>query len=149
MAEFIFRKMCSEDPVLKKYDISIASAATSREEIGNDVYPYAKAKLREKGIPSEKRRARQITADDYREYDFLIGMDDANIRNMCRFFNEERRTDDIVNRYRQGLKVYCLSEFYGSRKGIADPWYTENFELAYSDIEKGCRNLCGFLRENI
>lgn len=148
MAEFIFRKMCSENPVLRNMDVFIASAATSGEETGNDIYPYARAKLKEKGIPFERRRARRITPDDYRQFDLLIGMDDANIRNMCRFFNEERRTDDIEARYREGKKIFCLSEFYGSDRGIADPWYTDNFELAYSDIERGCRGLCEFLTKN-
>ncbi|MBQ7994146.1 MAG: low molecular weight phosphotyrosine protein phosphatase [Solobacterium sp.] len=148
MAEFILKKICSEDPVLKHMNIAIASAATSREETGNDIYPYAKAKLREKGIPFDKRRARTITEKDYQEYDLIIGMDDANIRNLCRFFNEERRTDDLMTRYREGKKIFCLPEFHGSHRSISDPWYTDDFELAYTDIERGCEALAEFLREN-
>lgn len=140
MAEFVFKKICSDDPVLRDH-VVIDSAAVSSEETGNDIYPYAKSKLREKGIPFEKRKAKRIVPADHEIYDLLIGMDDSNIRSMCRVFGEKQRTDDIMKRLQDGCRIFCLSEFYGSRKGIADPWYTGDFELAYSDIERGCKAL--------
>lgn len=141
------KKIIEDDPVLSHADVKIASAATSYEETGNDMYPAAKAKLREKGIPFSKRRARTLTKNDYETYDLLIGMDDANIRNLCRMYGEQRRTDDPEKRMAEGSKIYGLAEFYGSRKPIADPWYTDDFETAYRQIEEGCQSLKELLRK--
>ncbi|MBE6111240.1 MAG: low molecular weight phosphotyrosine protein phosphatase [Erysipelotrichaceae bacterium] len=149
MAEFIMKKMVSDDPQLSRMDIRIASAATSYEETGNDLYPYAKAKLREKGIPFERHRARTLIAKDYETYDLLIGMDDANIRNMCRMYGESRSNADVYTKYRNGQKIFCLPEFHGSHANVADPWYTDDFETAYRDIEKGCEALKEFLKKTI
>lgn len=147
MAEFIMKQKVQEDPVLDHMNIVIASAATSREETGNDIYPYAKDILRKKKVPFERHRARTLRMHDYEDYDLLIGMDDANIRNMCALFHEERRTDDVRKRIREGKKIIGLYEFAGNRRGISDPWYTGDFETAYRDIEAGCTALAGFLKE--
>ena len=88
MAEFIFKDMIKKQNLTHQFQI--ASAATSTEEIwngiGNPVYPPAKAELARHGISCEGKRARQVTKADYAEYDYLIGMDSANIRNMLRIF---------------------------------------------------------------
>ena len=93
MAEFVMKKLVSDAGLTAHFQI--ASAATSTEEIwngiGNPVYPPAKAELARHGISCEGKRARQVTRADYAEYDYLIGMDGANIRNMLRIFGEIRR----------------------------------------------------------
>ena len=109
----------------------IASAATSREEIGNPPHHGTVAKLREVGIPVIPHRAVQMTREDYQKYDYLIGMDDWNIRNMKKITGGD-----------PGHKMYKLLEFAGSNRDIADPWYTGNFDVTYDDIIEGCE---GFL----
>lgn len=108
----------------------IQSAATSREEIGNPPHYGTAAKLREVGIPLVPHRAVQMTADDYEAYDYLIGMDSANIRNMQRIAGGDRDN-----------KIYKLLSFAGSGRDIADPWYTGNFDETFDDILEGCTAL--------
>lgn len=110
----------------------IRSAATSREEIGNDIHFGTKQKLREHGIPFKKRAAVQITPADYEKYDYLVGMDANNIRNMLRIFG-----GDTEN------KIFRLLEFAGIECDVADPWYTGDFSAAYRDITEGCAALFG------
>lgn len=118
MAEFIMKKLVS-DAGLAAY-FQIASAATSTEEIwngiGNPVYPPAKAELARHGISCEGKRARQVTRADYAEYDYLIGMDSANIRNMLRIFGGDPEG-----------KVAKLLSYAESERDISDPWYTGDF----------------------
>lgn len=105
----------------------IASAATSREEIGNPPHYGTVNKLREVGIPLIPHRAVQMTSKDYEEYDYLIGMDDWNIRNMQKIAGGDPEQ-----------KMHKLLEFAGSTRDIADPWYTGNFDVTYNDIIEGC-----------
>lgn len=112
----------------------IESAATSTEEIGNDMYPPAKEKLRREGIPFTRRGARQITAADYNNYDLLIGMDDENL-----FYMNRRWNNDPDN------KVRLLLEFAGSSRKVADPWFTGNFDRTYLDVQEGCEALLKLL----
>ena len=109
----------------------IASAATSREEIGNPPHHGTVVNLREVGIPVIPHRAVQMTREDYQKYDYLIGMDDWNIRNMKKITGGDPEH-----------KMYKLLEFAGSTRDIADPWYTGNFDVTYDDIIEGCE---GFL----
>lgn len=147
MAEFIMKKIISGDDRLKNMNIIVSSAAVSSEETGNDIYPPAKAKLREKNVPFERRKARRIVMRDYEEYDLLIGMDESNIRRMRSFFNEPPYTGTLKEQIAKGKKIFCLPEFWGSSKAVADPWYTDDFETAYRDIEKGCLCLTAFLKQ--
>ena len=128
MAEFIMRDMLIHRGVSDL--VRVASAATSREEIGNDMYPPAKRKLREKGIPFTPRAARQVTVSDYRYYDRLICMDSSNLR-LLRY---------IIGEDTQG-KVSLLMEWVGKSRDVADPWYTGDFEATYRDIVEGCTAL--------
>ena len=114
--------------------IYVESAATSREEIGNDMYPPAKRKLTAEGIPFEKRGARQITLSDYDEFDYIILMEEYNINNALRIFREDPEG-----------KLKLLLEFAGKRKDIADPWYTGNFDRTYDDLVEGCEALLSFI----
>ena len=108
----------------------IASAATSTEEIGNPVYPPARRKLAEHGIGCAGKTARQTTAADYREYDLLIGMDSANLRNMRRICGGDPEG-----------KIRLLMDFTDRPGDVADPWYTGDFETTWRDVSAGCRGL--------
>lgn len=136
MAEFMFKDMVAKLGLEDRFVIE--SAATSDEEcwngIGNPVYPPAKAELRKHGIGCEGKRARKITEDDYEEYDYLIGMEDMNIRNMLRVWGED-----------SDKKVYKLLDFTKRGGNISDPWYSGNFELTYRDIEEGLEGFMDFL----
>ena len=130
MAEFILKDMVQKQGIAEQF--YIASAATSSEEIyrgvGNLVYPPARQELARHGISCEGKRAVQLVKSDYERYDYLIGMEDVNLRNMRRIFGEDREH-----------KVYRLLEFTDEpERQIADPWYSGNFELTYRQIEEGC-----------
>ena len=124
MAEFICRKLLKDAG--RENEFHVESAATSTEEIGNDMHPGAKAELSKNGIPFEKRRARRITEDDYKNYDYLIGMDVENLYYMHRKWNKD--PDD---------KVKLLLSYAGKDRDIADPWYTGNFSETYADLVEG------------
>lgn len=109
---------------------SIASAATSTEEIGNPVYPPARRKLAEHGISCAGKTARQMTAADYGRYDLLIGMDSANLRNMRRICGGDPEG-----------KIHLLLEFTERPGDVADPWYTGDFETTWQDVSAGCQAL--------
>jgi protein-tyrosine phosphatase len=110
--------------------ISVSSAATSTEELGDPVYPPAKRMLAAHGISCAGKTARQMTRADYDKYDLLIGMDQANIKNMKRIAGGD-----------DGGKMHLLLEYAGEMRGVADPWYTGDFNAAWEDIERGCRAL--------
>ena len=139
MAEFIMKDLISRACLADNF--YIASAATSTEEIwngvGNPVYPPAKAKLAEHGIDCSGKRAVQLTRADYGKYDYLIGMDSANIRNMNRMLGGDPEK-----------KVYKLLSFAGQDRDISDPWYTGDFEATYRDVMEGCTALLKYLTEN-
>ncbi len=128
MAEFVMKHMVREQGLEKAF--YIASAATSREEIGNDIHYGTRAQLREMGIPFSKRQAVQLRPSDYEKYDYLIAMDRNNLRNIQRIIGED-----------PAGKVQLLLEFAGEYRDIADPWYTGNFDETYEDVTKGCEAL--------
>ena len=132
MAEFIMKDLVEKAGLSNQFHI--ASAATSTEEIwngiGNPVYPPARQKLAEHGIGCEGKRAVQLQHSDYAKYDYLIGMDSANIRNMHRMLGGDPEG-----------KVAKLLSFAGSDRDISDPWYTGDFETTYRDVIEGCEDL--------
>jgi hypothetical protein len=136
MAEFIMKDIVKKAG--RERDFLIASAATSAEEIwngvGNPVYPPAREELRKHGIGCEGKRAVQLKKSDYNKYDYLIGMDDANIKNMKRITGRQD-------------KIYKLLSFAGSEASVADPWYSGEFGIAYSDIERGVKGFFEYLEE--
>lgn len=121
MAEFVMKKMVREAGL--EHVIGIASAATSTEEIGNPVYPPAAAKLREHGIDPRGKRARQLTKQDYRIWDLIVGMDRYNMINMRRLFG-----GDPEGKVRPLLPT----------RDVADPWYTDDFDTTWDDVNMGC-----------
>ena len=128
MAEYVMKDMVKELGVADRYEI--ASAATSTEEIGNPVYPPAKAKLAEHGIRCKGHHARQMTRDDYAEWDYLIGMDAENLRGMKRICGGDPEG-----------KLSLLMDYTGHPRSVADPWYTRDFAAAWRDVSEGCRAL--------
>lgn len=127
MAEFVLRDMVTKQGLSDQFFIS--SAATSTEEIGNPVHPGTRRKLKEFNITTDGKYAVQLLRKDYDRYDYLIGMDNANIRNMERMLGH------------RGEKIHKLLEFAGSDAEVADPWYTGDFDRTYQDIKKGCEAL--------
>ncbi|MCI6359332.1 MAG: low molecular weight phosphotyrosine protein phosphatase [Clostridiales bacterium] len=134
MAEFIFKDMVQKAGLAERF--RIASAATSREELGNDMYPPAKAILREHGVPFSRRGARQVTARDYDDYDWLILMDENNRRNLRRILPSD-----------PDRKIHALLSFAGLDRGISDPWYTDDFDAAYADVVLGCTAFFDYLKQ--
>lgn len=132
MAEFVMKNLVRKAGGDERF--FIASAATSTEEIGNPVYPPARRKLAEHGIGCAGKTARQMTAADYREYDLLIGMDSANLRNMRRICGGDPEG-----------KIRLLMDFTDRPGDVADPWYTGDFETTWRDISAGCRGLLEWL----
>ena len=124
MAEYVFAELARRAGVSNRFEF--ASAATSREEIGNDMYPPAKACLRAHGIPCSRRHARQVTRADYDEYNLLIIMEEYNRRDLRRIIPDDPED-----------KVRTLMSFTGHDRDVADPWYTDDFETAYDDILRG------------
>lgn len=133
MAEFIFKDIVKKQGLENKF--LIKSSATSYEEVGNDMYEYAKKKLDQKGVAYSKRKARRLTIEDYNKYDFIIGMEEANIRNIKRIIGEDTEN-----------KICKLLDFTKNPRDIADPWYTGNFELTYKDIIEGCNGFLQYLK---
>lgn len=129
MAEFIMKYLVSEDGISDNYFIS--SAATSDEEQGNGMHYGTRRVLTDKGIPFTEHYARKLSKDDYDKYDYIIGMDQNNIRDMLLFFGGDPKN-----------KISLLLSFAGENRSVADPWYTGNFEKTYNDIFLGCKELC-------
>lgn len=132
MAEFVLRDMVAARGLGDRFEI--ASAATSAEEIGNPVYPPARAELRRHGIACAGKTARRLVRADYAAYDWLIGMERVNIRNMLRILGGD-----------PDGKVCRLLDFSEAPRDIDDPWYSGQFDRTYADIVAGCEALLGKL----
>ena len=132
MAEFVMKDLVKNAGLERKF--SIASAATSTEEIGCPVYPPARRKLAEHGIPCAGHAARQMTPADYRHFDYLIGMDHANLRNMRRICGGDPEG-----------KISLLLDWADRSGDVADPWYTGDFDATWRDVDAGCRALLAAL----
>ena len=171
MAEFVMKKLVLDLPAAGKREISsstkfgvetdtalsatdfeIASAATSTEEIGNPVYPPAKRMLASHGIDCSGKTARQMTVTDYNHYDYIVLMDQNNLRNLrwilprdiyerellqCKNARESAQYPDARN-FRVG-KVSLLMDWAGKSRDVADPWYTGDFEATWRDVNEGCK----------
>ena len=128
MAEFVMKDLVKKAGLASQSHIE--SAATSREEIGNPVYPPARRKLAEHGISCDGHAARQLTNADYEKYDLLIGMDRANLRNVQRICGGD-----------PDGKLRLLMDYTDHPGDVADPWYTGNFETTWQDVLAGCQRL--------
>ena len=128
MAEFVMKNLVKKAGLASQFHIE--SAATSREEIGNPVYPLARRKLEEHGINCSGHAARQLTSRDYDEYYLLIGMDSANLRDMHRICGGD-----------YAGKMSLLMDHTARPGNVADPWYTGDFEATWRDVLEGCQGL--------
>lgn len=135
MAEFIYKDLVKSKGVANHFIIN--SAATSTEEIGNGIHIGTRKKLEEKGIKYTAHRARQMTAEDYKKYDYIIGMENANIKDIIKIVGEDK----------QG-KIHRLLDFSNQGKDIADPWYTGNFDNTYDEIKLGCEAFLEYCLKN-
>lgn len=134
MAEFVFKDMVKKEGLEKEF--LIASAATSTEEIGNGVHYGTKQKLALYNISCAGKKAVQMKKADYDKYDYLLGMDNANIRNMNRIANSDNEH-----------KIKRLLDYSNAPRDIADPWYTGNFDETYDDVVEGCTALLTYIKE--
>ena len=137
MAEVILKDMLRKQELTGIY---VSSSATSTEEIwngiGNPVYPPAKAELAKHGISCDSKRAVQLKKGDYNNYDMFICMDSNNVRNAMRIFG-----NDPAN------KIYKMMDFTNRKGDVADPWYSDRFDVTFNDITDGCTGLLQFLKE--
>ena len=128
MAEFVMKDLVRKAGRAEEF--SIASAATSTEEIGNPVYPQARRMMAAHGIDCTGKTARQLRKADYAQYDYLIGMDQANFRNMQRMCGGD-----------PDGKIHLLLDFTDRPGQVADPWYTGDFQATWEDVLEGCEGL--------
>ncbi len=124
MAEFLFKDMVNKKGLRDEFIIE--SAGTSNEEEGNPVHYRVTKKLAEVGIKTDGKHARQLEKYDYNKFDYIIAMEQRNIRDIYRIVGEDREN-----------KVYRLLDFTSNPRDIADPWYTHNFDITYNDIIEG------------
>ena len=136
MARFIMADLVQKAGL--EDQIMVDSAATSTEEIGNPVYPPARQKLAEHGIGCQGHAARQMKKSDYDRYDLLIGMDQANLRNMTRICGGDPEG-----------KIHLLMDYTARPGQVADPWYTGDFETTYRDVLEGCQGLLAELKKEM
>ena len=134
MAEFVFKDLVAKRGLSDQFHIE--SAATSTEELGNPVYPPARRKLNSLGIDCSGKRARQMNKSDYDKFDYLIGMDTYNMRNINRICGGD-----------PDGKVYKMLAIAGESRDVADPWYTGDFEATYRDVLKGSEAFLDMLKE--
>ena len=137
MAEFVMKDMVRKRGLEDRFEI--ASAATSREEIGNPVYPPARRTLARHGISCDGHHARQMTRADYDRYDLIIGMDHANIRNILR----------ITGGDHAGKVSLLLDHTARAGQEVADPWYTGDFDETWDDVIEGCEHLLAEVRNDL
>lgn len=139
MAEFVMKDIVNRQQLAESFHIE--SSATHTDEIwngvGSPVYPPARDKLREHGIGTpdnelgvKDKRARLTTRADYGKFDFIIGMDSANIRNLNRIFGGD-----------PDKKIFMMLDFAGRDGDVADPWYTGDFDATWRDVSEGCHGL--------
>lgn len=128
MAEFIMKDLVKKNGQEK--DFYIESAATSTEELGNPVHRGTRAILDRLNIDYSKKRARQITKSDYDNFDYIVGMDEMNRRDMTRFFGGDPKN-----------KISLLLDYTDTPRDVADPWWTHNFEITYTDVARGTQGL--------
>lgn len=135
MAEFVMKDLVKKAGLDDDYDIE--SAATSTEEIGNEVYPPARRKLAEHGIGCKGKTARQMSRADYQRFDLIVGMDQWNMRNMLRICGSDPEG-----------KIKLLMDFTERPGEVADPWYTGNFDATWRDVLEGCTGLLDWLERH-
>lgn len=128
MAEFVMKELVEKKGLSHAFHIE--SAATCSDELGNPVYPPVRKLLAERGISTEGKTARRLTNEDYNRFDYIVGMDQNNLRSMLRQFGGDP----------QG-KISLLMDHAGDCRDVADPWYTRDFRATENDVDRGCAAL--------
>ena len=148
MAEFVMKKLVQDlqavipsKTSLTAADFEIASAATSTEEIGNPVYPPARRMLASHGIDCSGKTARQMTVADYNHYDYIVLMDQNNLRNLRWILPRDiyEREIGAATDNSKPHKVSLLMDWAHKSRDVADPWYTGDFEATWQDVNEGCK----------
>ena len=134
MAEYVMKDIVTKRGIADQFDIS--SAATSTEELGNPVHPGTRTKLKQLGISTTGKYAVQMKRRDYEKYDYIIGMDNWNYRNMLRIVGKDPEK-----------KISLLLDYTDHPRDVADPWYTGDFDKTYEDILAGCQGFLAFLQQ--
>ncbi len=134
MAEFVMKDIVTKHGIADQFDIS--SAATSTEELGNPVHPGTRTKLKQFGISTTGKYAVQMKRSDYEKYDYIIGMDNWNYRNMLRIVGKDPEK-----------KISLLLDYTDHPRDVADPWYTGDFDKTYEDVFAGCQGFLAFLQQ--
>jgi protein-tyrosine phosphatase len=162
MAEFVMKKLVrnisssakqvTTNTALTAADFEIASAATSTEEIGNPVYPPARRMLASHGIDCSGKTARQMTVADYNHYDYIVLMDQNNLRNLRWILPRDIYERELAQ-YKDARdsrvgKVSLLMDWAGKNRDVADPWYTGDFEATWQDVNEGCTALLQHILKN-
>ncbi|MBQ3301596.1 MAG: low molecular weight phosphotyrosine protein phosphatase [Eggerthellaceae bacterium] len=128
MAQCVMQHLVNQNDTADSFVID--SAATTNEEIGNPIYPPARAELKKQGVPVISHRARRIRADEAREWDYIVCMDEENMRHLRRILGHDHLG-----------RVSKLMSYVGEQRDVADPWYTGDFETTYRDVVRGCTAL--------
>lgn len=136
MAEFVMKDLVKKQGLETEFQIE--SAATSSEEVGNGIHYETMAKLKEKQISYGDKKARKLTKEDYEKFNYILGMETSNIRNIYRIIGEDNKN-----------KVYRLLDFSQNPHDIADPWYTGNFEVTFEDVLEGCQAFLEFVKKEM
>lgn len=134
MAEFVMKDLVKKQGLEQEFQIE--SAATSSEEIGNGMHRGTIAKLQKMQIPYGDKKARKLTKEDYEKFDYILGMEASNVRDIYRIIGEDSEN-----------KIYRLLDFLQHPRDIADPWYTGNFEVTFEDVLEGCKAFLEFLKK--
>lgn len=132
MAEFVFKDMINKKGLADIFYID--SVATSTEAVGEGIYYGTRNILQQKGIPLSEHISRQMRKEDYNKFDYILGMEEKNIKNILRIIGEDGEN-----------KVFRLLDFSENPRDISDPWYTGNFDLTYYDIEEGCSKFLEYI----
>ena len=125
MAEFVMKELVEKKGL--SHEFHIESAATCSDELGNPVYPPVRKLLAERGISTGGKTARRLTNDDYNRFDYIVGMDQNNLRSMLRQFGGDPEG-----------KISLLMGHTGDCRDVADPWYTRDFRATENDVDRGC-----------
>ena len=132
LAEFVMKDLVNKKGLSDSFYIE--SAGVSSEEFGNPIYPPVKRILDRKNIPYGNKRANTVKKDDYNNFDFLICMDQSNLRNLSRIVSSDTEN-----------KIYRLLDFTNSPSDVADPWYSGDFSATEYDIDRGCEALLNYI----
>ena len=136
MAEFIFKDIVNKKGLSSKFYIESKATSSENTYVPTDIYPPAKNTLIKKNIPFKEHIAKQMSYNDYDKYDYIIGMDDSNIRNILRIIGSDKDN-----------KVYKLLDFTEDKRDVLDPWYYGNFDKTYDDIKNGCEAFLKYTKE--